>query len=224
MKIVQVFIFIITGFLLCIMSAYAEETDEPLAIIKDLSTGQEFKADVLEYNSKEKIWTFYFEGSESEHRFRDSDVLINTPVGVLYPGENSSLCIYTGDNTQPIQLSLEDIAWHVGLVPTESIDEPLARVRVHKTSKKFEVPFQMVYDLDSELWTFHSEDDLVATRHFGALDVEITTSAGNILAYYDSIWFYWPKGDWRANKLPVKFSCNGGHWVIAQELIGSDGY
>ena len=224
MKIVQVFIFIITGFLLCIMSAYAEETDEPLAIIKDLSTGQEFKADILEYNSKEKIWTFYFEGSESEHRFRDSDVLINTPVGVLYPGENSSLCIYTGDNTQPIQLSLEDIAWHVGLVPTESIDEPLARVRVHKTSKKFEVPFQMVYDLDSELWTFHSEDDLVATRHFGALDVEITTSAGNILAYYNSIWFYWPKGDWRANKLPVKFSCNGGHWVIAQELIGSDGY
>ena len=223
MKIVQVFIFIITGFLLCIMSAYAEETDEPLAIIKDLSTGQEFKADVLEYNSKEKIWTFYFEGSESEHRFRDSDVLINTPVGVLYPGENSSLCIYTGDNTQPIQLSLEDIAWHVGLVPTESIDEPLARVRVHKTSKKFEVPFQMVYDLDSELWTFHSEDDLVATRHFGALDVEITTSAGNILAYYDSIWFYWPKGDWRANKLPVKFSCDDGHWVIAHGLIGEDG-
>lgn len=224
MKIAQVFLFIITGFLLCIMSVYAEETGEPLAIIKDLSTGQEFKADVLEYNSKEKIWMFYFEGSKNEHRFRDSDVLINTPVGVLYPGENSSLCIYTGDNTQPIQLSQEDIAWHVSLVPTESIDEPLARVRVHKTSKKFEVPFQMVYDLDSELWTFHSEDDLVATRHFGALDVEITTSAGNILAYYNSIWFYWPKGDWRANKLPVKFSCDGGHWVIAQELIGSDGY
>lgn len=58
------------------MSAHADETDEPLAIIKYLSTGQEFKADALEYNSKEKIWTFYFEGSESEHRFRDSDVLI----------------------------------------------------------------------------------------------------------------------------------------------------
>lgn len=29
------------------MSAHADETDEPLAIIKYLSTGQEFKADAL---------------------------------------------------------------------------------------------------------------------------------------------------------------------------------
>ena len=223
MKTIQTILFLVIGFLLNIASSHAEEASESLAIITNLSTGQEFKADILEYNSKEKIWTFYFEGSESEHRFRDSDVLINTPVGVLYPGENSSLCINTGDDTQPIQLSQEDIAWHVSLVPTESIDEPLARVRVQKTGKKFEVPFQMAYDLDSELWTFHCEDDLVATRHFGALDVEITTSAGNILAYYNSIWFYWPKGDWRANKLPVKFSCDDGHWVIAHGLIGEDG-
>ena len=223
MKIIQTILFLVIGFLLNIASSHAEEAGESLAIITNLSTGQEFKADILEYNSKEKIWIFYFEGSESKHKFRDSDVLINTPVGVLYPGENSSLCINTGDDTQPIQLSQEDIAWYVVLVPTESIDEPLARVRVQKTGKKFEVPFQMAYDFDSELWTFHCEDDLVATRHFGALDVEITTSAGNILAYYNSIWFYWPKGDWRANKLPVKFSCDDGHWVIAHGLIGEDG-
>lgn len=196
--------------------AYA---DEPLASINVISTGQQIRTNMLKFYVKQGVLGYDLPDSDQQKIVNTNDEYVLTPAGMLFPEKNGSLSINAGDDVNIIKISMSDNILYVSL---EAGDEgylgPLARVRVNKTGNKFDVPYNMWFDLESGIWNFDMEDDS-GTRHYGSLDVEISTAAGNLLFYENTLYIFWPEGDRRANRLPMKIVFFDD-WYITEGLIG----
>ena len=220
MKIVKHLNVILLAAFICCLSASTSYASDELALITIDSTGKQIKAEILMYYPKQNIWGVTVTGSDQEQKFKAQDVTVNTPAGILFPGENGTLCINAGDMISPISLASSGGNWTVKVTEASDVYEPLASVEDRHAAKTFEVPCMMSFDLQKQMWAF-CEDGTRVTRTLDASDVNITTPAGEMLVFEGSLWIYWGNEDPRKDNLPMQFlAYEDGSWEIRHGLIG----
>ena len=220
MKILQRLNVILLAAFICCLSASTSYASDELALITFNSTMQKVKADELMYYPQQKIWTFVAEGSDQLQKVKDEAISVITPAGVLFPGENGTLCIYAGDKISPISLASSGGSWTVKVTEASDEYEPLASVEDRHAAKTFEVPCMMSFNAQNQMWAF-CEDGTRVTRTLDASDVIIATPAGDMLVYEGSLWISWGDEDTRKDMLPMQFMVDpDGNWTIRHGLIG----
>lgn len=220
MKIVKHLNVILLAAFICCLSASASFAEEYLALVTFDKTGKQVKAEITTYYPQQKVWGIFAEGSDQELKVKTQDVTVNTPAGILFPGENGTLCINAGDTISPISLASSKGNWTVKVTEASDVYEPLASVEDRHAAKTFEVPCMMSFDLQKQMWAF-CEDGTRVTRTLDASDVIITTPAGDMLVFEGSLWISWGDEDPRKDNLPMQFlAYEDGSWEIRHGLIG----
>ncbi len=219
MKIVQRLSVILLAAFICCLSASTSFASDYLALITINSTLKQIKAENIMYYPKQKTWGVYTEDSDKLLKFKDEEISVKTPAGILFPGENGSLCIYASDKISPISLASSDGSWTVKVTEASDEYEPLAFVEDRHAAQTFEVPCMMSFNVQDHTWAF-CEDGTKVTRTLDDSDVIITTPAGEMLVYEGHLWISWGKDDPRKDNLPMQFLVNEEGWEIRHGLIG----
>lgn len=214
MKLVQYLrVMLLTVISCCLAANIAFASADPLAIITFNKTGKDVTTDELQYYPQQRIWSFIAEGSSQEQLVRASDVSVNTPAGVLFPEEDGSLYINTGDGFTPVVLDYSELQWTIREGDSHEPGEPLAVVQMIKSKKTFKCEIEMRFDVQSQLWSFNCEEGDTATRHCSPDDIIVNTPAGVMAMSDEVLWLYWT--DWRQSKTPMNFTPNkDGSWTI----------
>lgn len=220
MKIVKhLNVILLVTFIFC-LSAITTFASDDLALITFNSTQKKVNTEELIYYPQQQIWSFVAEGADQLQKVKDQDISVITPAGVLFPGENGTLCIYVGDQISPISLASSGGSWTVKVTETSSEFEPLASVEDRHAAKTFEVPCMMSFNAQNQMWAF-CEDGNRVTRTLDASDVNITTPAGEMLIFEGSLWIIWCADDPKKDQLPMQFIVDpDGNWTIRHGLIG----
>ncbi len=220
MKIVQRLNVILLAAIICCLSASTSFAEEHLALVTFDKTGKQVKAENIMYYPQQKVWGIFAAGSDQELKVKTQDVTVNTPAGILFPGENGTLCINAGDVISPISLETSGGSWTIQVTEASDVYEPLAFVEDRHSAQSLEVPCMMSYNAQNQMWAFCEEGTRV-TRNLDASDVIITTPAGEMLVYEGQLWISWGKDDPRKDNLPMQFMVDpDGNWDIRHGLIG----
>ncbi len=206
----------------CCISASISYAEEPLAKITIISTGKTINAEEVMYNPQQKVWEFTTVGSDKLQKIKEQDACVNTPAGLIYPGEKGTLVIDAGDVIGLIQLAYSANGLTVSMPKPIEGSEPLALVEDRRSSQTFEVPCMMSYDAAKDMWAF-CEEGTTVTRTLGASSVNITTPAGEMMVFEGYLWVSWGKDDSRKDQLPMQFiGDTDGSWDIRHGLIGGE--